>query len=140
MNWLKSMGLFRKNKVDEGIKILNEYIEEALKMGMSNEDIKSKLIKVYPEELIDKSLELNKKEVKMAKDEYEDDDYEEEFDEDEETDEEPAKKPIKKKRPTVPEIEPKKEDKPKITLDSVLTNHEQRILQLESAIFRLRSI
>jgi hypothetical protein len=134
------MGLFRKNKVDEGIKILNEYIEEALKMGMSNEDIKSKLIKVYPEELIDKSLELNKKEVKMAKDEYEDDDYEEEFDEDEETDEEPAKKPIKKKRPTVPEIEPKKEDKPKITLDSVLTNHEQRILQLESAIFRLRSI
>lgn len=58
-------------------------------------------------------------------------DEEEEEDEDEEEMEEPEKEP---------EEEPKKQKtKPKVTVQDVLLNHEQRIQAIESWAFRIKS-
>ena len=128
---------FKKSKEDEGVKLLNEYIKVALDMGMSEKKIRHFLLKTYKEDTINKAFELNKMEVKMAREDFEED-YEEDFEEDEDEDSqipEPPK-PVKKKKVQRPEPS---EQKPKLSIDSVLTNHEQRLLNFEQRLLQLES-
>jgi len=137
--------LFRKNKEEitpeteeQFIQRLSEYITEAKKLGQTEEMIMSKFLdNKYPKELILKAFELNlQQEVKMAKEEEYEEDFEEEDsdeDSDEEDEDEPEVPKLKKKK----KIKNSKEEPKVPTIQEVLMNHEQRIVNLEAKIFRM---
>jgi hypothetical protein len=152
------MKFFKRNKKDNDysreIPILVDFIIEARKLKWTDDEIISKFIeKNTPKDLILKAFEKvsyiqddERGLVKMSREEIEDEDFEENEADDEIEDEEEEEKPVFKKKKRVEETkETKKVDvvKNKVEeidnqLNQILSNHEQRLQQLEAAFFRLK--
>ena len=75
-----------------------------------------------------------KKKEKAVEEEFTDDGYEEEYEE------EVPEPPQRKLLPTSPIKQENKEQQIDVGLMEILTNHEQRIKEIEAALFRLRHI
>lgn len=121
------------------MKTLCSYIKNSKRIGNSNKKIMRQLLNLgYPEELILEAFELNlKQEEKMAKKkEYEEEDEEEEDEEEEEEEEDDEEE----EKPIVVSKKKDKEEKPKITINDILSNHDQRLQALEAKLFRMLSI
>jgi DNA-binding transcriptional MerR regulator len=152
---------FRKKKQPEQTTeqkqevLLTEWITELKKLGYSNEQIKKKFMeKNYPSQFIEYLLELNKKEVKMATQEVEDD-FEEETEEDYDQDDSEESEEIEEVETpkVVKEVEPiQKVEKPverKITNEDIVSDLQaiaqvveaigQRLQTVEAKLFRLQN-
>jgi hypothetical protein len=152
--WFKK----KKNENDEQLKeILIKYIYESRRDGISDEEIVIKLdAKGYSKDIIEECFkitnnfkQLNKKrEVKMAE-EYDEEEFEEEDSEDiedednlEEDEQElkPKKTETKKPRKEIKDVKTNQKlvDDSDNQLNQILSNHEQRLQSIESALFRLK--
>lgn len=133
---------------EERERLLKKYILECRKLGFKDSIIIERLrtIKV-PEQFLQDNFQLNliKQEVTMPKpkeEDYEEEDQEieeseEDSDEAEEDSEEAEEKPKKK---VVRTAKKEEEEPPKVSIIDIVRNHEERIRNLESAIFRLKAI
>ena len=137
----------------EELKILIEYIIEARNLKFGDEMIMEKFLeKNYPKELIIKAfntadiLTLKKSErrnnmTKEEETEFEDDEdeleSEEDIDDSDDEEEEIEEKPKKKLKKTKKVKTLRKEQQ--VTIQDIVTNHEQRIQALEAKLFRMLS-
>jgi len=152
--------MWKRNKnskeEEELLDILIKYIYEARRMGFDDNSIIKKFQeKDYPNKLIlsafktaDNFKQLNTlRRKKMAKKEYDDEDFDEDEDsddeeiEEEEAEEEIPKKPVKtesKKPKETVKVNKDPVENSDNQLNQILSNHEQRLQGIESALFRVK--
>ena len=135
-------GIKRKDKKE---KVLEQYIKECRKLGFSDDVILRKLRSIdVSNDFLNKHFKINllreviNKMPKVTKEEDEDDEITEETEDEEVESEEDEDEPKKKK--LVKPVKRETEEEPKITIEQVLRNHEDRLRTIEASLFRLRAI
>ena len=136
-----------KIKEEQKQKILIDFISELRKNGYTNEQIKEKFKeKNYPKDFIDL---LNRKEVKMKTEEYdEEEDFEEEDEEDEEEEVEKPKiqtKKLHKKKLTSEKPKEKEVTMEELvqavqTMGPIINQLDQRLQTVEASLYRIKNL
>ncbi len=132
MNWK----FWKKKEKDNSdwLESMYAYLDEAGKQGLSEKQLREKFVGMgYPDELIERIFKLNDlRGGKMKKEEFEEDEEDEEEEEAEE-EEKPKKKIIKEEQKVQAALTEEQ-------VTSIISDHENRIRQLEATLFRLKSI
>lgn len=129
--------------------VLNALILELRKSGVADKEIREKFEKQnYPMEIINYLFKLNEKEVKMGKKEYDEEEFDEDEDDEEEEEDEIIVPQAKKKKFEEPrklakeerkEPKVKDEENPLQAIAQAINELNQRLIVIESSLYRIRN-